>query len=181
MPVSKSNAELPEAEKQLLQTLRSNPDQRGLHERAVALRTAGWPLRAIGEAVNVSRMTVHVWEKSVKQNPDALDRASRCRNIPRLPMTARGSGVTVKKMKFDVPPRDRDRLRELADLAKTVRRWSGPDSPERKASDELDVLVQKYVEERGVAPMSVARHAGVTRRAIMARLERLHAREDVSA
>ena len=181
MPEAKVNAELPEEEKRLLKTLRENPDQRGLHERAVALREAGWPLRAIGEAVSVSRMTVHVWEKSVKQNPDALARAARAKNVPQLPMTARGSGVTVKRMKIDVPTRDRERLKELADQAKTVRRWTTPDSSERKASDELDTLVQKYVEDRGVAPMTVARHAGVTRRAIMARLERLHAREDASA
>jgi predicted regulator of amino acid metabolism with ACT domain len=181
MAVAKSNAELPESEKLRLATLRDNPDQRGLHERAVALREAGWPLRAIGDAVGVSRMTVHVWQKSVQANPDAVNRVKNIKNVPHLPMDARGSGVTVRKMRVDVPPRDRERLKALAQEARTVRRWSAPDSPERKASDELDSLVQKYVEERGVAPMSVARHAGVTRRAIMARLERIHAREELTA
>lgn len=178
MPAKKTNAELPESEKQRLLELRVNTDQRGLRERAVALRNAGWPLRAIGEAVGVSRMSVHVWQSAVQENPDALKRVSQIHDVPNLPLTARGSGVTVKKMRIDVPPHDRERLAELAQQAKTVRRWSTPESSERKASDELDKLVVKYIENRGVAPMTVARHAGVTRRAIMARLERIHKKDE---
>lgn len=185
MPNRKTNAALPESEKQRLLELRNNPDQRGLRERVVALRYAGWPLRAIGEAVNVSRMSVHVWQSMVEENPDAVKRVEQIKDVPTLPMDARGSGVTVRKINIDVPQTDRERLKQLANKAKTVRRWSAEDSEERKASDELDKLVIKYVEKRGVKPMTVARHAGVTRRAIMARLERIHDRsaknEQVSA
>lgn len=181
MPARKTNAKLPESEKTLLLELRQNPDQRGLRERVTALRMSGWPLRAIGDAVGVSRMSVHVWESAVKENPDALKRASHITDTPSLPLTARGSGVSVKKMPVDVPEHDRERLAELSMKAKTVRRWSAEDSPERAASRELDELVIKYVERRNVKPMLVARHAGVTRRAIMARIERIHEREKVSA
>ena len=181
MPVRKTNAELPESEKTRLLELRQNPDQRGLRERVVALRQAGWPLRAIGEAVGVSRMSVHVWEAAVNENPDAMKGVGQIHDVPALPLAARGSGVTVRKMPVDVPEHDRERLLELSQKAKTVRRWSAADSPEREASRELDALVVKYVEKRGVKPMVVARHAGVTRRAIMARIERIHERQGAVA
>ena len=96
-------------------------------------------------------------------------------------MDARGSGVTFKKMKPDVPVDKRDELAEAAQLAKTVRRWTADNSPERRASDKLDEMLIEYVERRKVTPMQVARHAGVTRRAVVARLERIHEREKTSA
>lgn len=181
MRTRKINAELPEAEKQRLQQLRASEDQRPLHFRVLALRDRGWPLRAIGDAIGVSRMSIQVWETDSRKKPEHIAAAKTLKNVPTLPLDVRGSGVSAKKMKIDVPPHDRKRLRELAAQAKTVRRWSAPDAPERVASAELDKLVLKYVRERGVAPMTVARHAGVTRRAIMARLERLDEREVMSA
>lgn len=182
MAVRKTNAELPEDETRVLQELRARPEQQqSLKERVVALRDEGWPLRAIGEAVNVSRMMVHVWEKEIRQNPDALARVEAIDNVPALPLTARGSGTSVRKMQPDVPVKDRERLAELAAQAKTVRRWTPENAPEREASKELDKLVHLYVEKRRVTPMKVARYAGVTRRAIMARLERMHEREAISA
>jgi hypothetical protein len=180
MSTRKTNAELPEDEKSRLLALRDNPDPRELHERVVALRDANWPLRAIGDAIGVSRMSVHVWERTVRDNPDALKRVEKIRDIPHLPLTARGSGVVIKKMKIDVPAHDRELLKELNDKAKTVRRWSPEDSEERVASEKLDKLVLKY-RKRGVAPMTIARYAGVTRRAIMARLERIEERQDAVA
>lgn len=181
MSTRKTNAELPESEKIRLLALRENPDQRGLHERVVALRSDNWPLRAIGDAIGVSRMSVHVWERSVRDNPDAMKRVAKITDTPPLPLTARGSGVAVRKMKMDVPEHDRERLRQLQTQAKTVRRWSPENSDERIASTELDALVLKYVQKRGVPPMTVARYAGVTRRAIMARIERLEKSESSAA
>ena len=181
MATRKTNAELPDIERARLLELRADPDQRKLHERVVALRRKKWPLRAIGEAIGVSRMSVHVWEAQVNENPDALARVDKIDDVPDLPLYARGSGAVLRKVKVGIPPEDQEKLAELAQKARAVRRWSPPDSPERLASAELDTLVMKYADRRGVTMMDIARYAGVTRRAIVARVERIHEREDATA
>ena len=177
----KTNAELPDAEVRRLQELRLNEDTRALRARVLALRDRDWPLRAIGDAVGVSRMSVQVWETRSRNDDVIVQLSEALDDVPALPMDARGSGVTFKKMKPDVPVDKRDELAEAAQLAKTVRRWTADNAPERRASDKLDEMLIEYVERRKVTPMQVARHAGVTRRAVVARLERIHEREKTSA
>lgn len=180
MATRKINAVLPEKEQSILRELRSASDQSHLHTRVIALRDAGWPLRAIAEGLDVSRMSIQMWETAARKD-DEIKKAAATITVPVLPLDARGSGTSAKRMRMDVPPHDRERLAELATQARLVRGWTPKDAPERKAAYEFDQLLIKYVENRKVTAMSVARHARVTRRAIVARIERAHEREKAGA
>lgn len=171
MNARKVNAELPASEAEILRDLRERGETRQLHGRVLALRNQSWPLRAIADVIGVSRMSVQIWGRDAVEDPELVELAGTL-DVPPLPDNARGSRVTGRKMKVDVPPKDRDRLKELAVSARQVRRWTPPNAPERVASHELDRRVLTYL-NRGVTAMDIARAAGVTRRAIAARLERI--------
>lgn len=174
MTAPKYNATLPEAEITALQQAKLDGNTGPL---IIALRDAKWPLRAIATGLGCSRMSVQVWEKNARQQPELVSAAAQL-HVTQLGFDMRGSGVLDFRKDMDVPAAERERLAYLASQAKRVRRWTPPDAEERRAATELDSLLIKYVEQRGITPMAVSRHAGVTRRAIVARLERVHAREE---
>lgn len=174
----KTNPVLPDTESERLTALRGGEDRSSLYAYVLALRQAGWPLRAIADPVGVSRMGVKLWEDTAKKLE--LQAAATALDVPKPPLMSVGSGVSAARRTIDVPQRDRQRLYDLQQLARLVRQSTPAGAPSRLASDELDGLLVKYVEIRGVQPMVVARHAGVTRRAIVARLERLHERQEAA-
>jgi DNA-directed RNA polymerase specialized sigma24 family protein len=137
----------------------------------IALRANNWPLRAIADVFDVTRVAAKAWHERALQNPEAVQLAKEF-VVPSLPLSARGSQVKAVRLKPDVHPEDRERIRSLAVLASTVRRWTPQDSPERRAARELEALIKHYVDDLKVSPSTIAAHAGVSRRAIAQRLEK---------
>lgn len=153
---------LPDDEGALLQRLRET-DRRRFLIRVRALVDSGWPLRAVGEPLGAGRSTVRSW-KMAAADANMNDLA----DLPPVPGRAR---LHVVRLRPDVPEEEREHLIELAQSARSVNRWTPADAPERKASQELNELLAKYV-ERGVPVRTLANRLGVTYRAVVARLER---------
>lgn len=170
----KTHAVLPKDEADRLRQLREDKNYEELYLRTLALREAKWPLRAIADELGVSRMAVKNWEDSAKKR-NLADKLSTV-TVPELPLDAVGSEGRPVRKPIDVPTDERETLRILAQSAKKVRRWTPLNAQERQDAAKLDELLVKHFEARGVQPMIIARHAGVTRRAVVARLERYHAR-----
>lgn len=134
----------------------------------LGLREAGWPLRAIAEPFDVSRVTVKNWESRAIANS-----AQPTVGVWPVPLDARGIKVRPKRIPPDVPTKDRQRIAELSDQARRVRRWTADNAPEKKAANELEDLIYQYVVIRKVPAAVFARYANVTRRAIMQRIEKM--------
>jgi len=134
----------------------------------LSLRNAGWPLRSIAEPFGVTRVTAKNWESRALAAHLVADLP-----VPALPLDVRGMKVRVKRIPPGIPSKDRKRIAELAVLARRVRRWTGEDTPEKQAANELEELIYLYVVERKVPASVFAQAAGVTRRAIMQRVEKI--------
>lgn len=167
----KTNAQLPPQEAERLRELRAKTDPAALYARVLVLRAKGWPLRAIGEPLSVSRMGVRSWQLRAENDLTVLERLSDENDVPDLPLHARGSDVRPARVVPQVPKEDADRMRELSVLVRDIRGGTPQDSPARTAADELYRLLDHHINERGVPAQHVANEVGVTRRAIMARLE----------
>lgn len=161
--MTKELATLPEEVVTQLKDLREAQDYTALHDFTATLRKQGWPLRAIATPLGVSRSAVRNWE--------VAGTAEQKTDVPSPPKTVHGSKTRKVKIPRDVPQSDRDRLRSLAETARSRTRWSNANSPEYRASEELDSLVAKYA-ARKVPLATIARHMGVTRRAVAQRLEK---------
>lgn len=128
----------------------------------VALRTQGWPLRAIGEPFGVSRTAVQGWEK--KHNPEkALP------EVPKLPSKPKKEKDKVKK--YTLTPEECKTLRELADLASTVRRYTDIYAPSRLAANDLEQKLLEYT-NLGVSKVDLAKASGVSDSSIKQRLRK---------
>jgi hypothetical protein len=157
-----SLVQLPEDEGALLRSLRET-DRRLFLIRVRALIDAGWPLRAVGEPFNTGRSTVRAWKLAATEATN--------KDLEALPSVPTRSRLKVVRLRPDVPEEERDHLVELAQQARSVNRWTPPTAPERRASQELNELLQLYV-NRGVPIRTLADRLGVTYRAVVARLER---------
>jgi hypothetical protein len=153
---------LPPEEGELLRQLRDT-DRPHFLVRVRALVDAGWPLRAVGEPFGAGRSTVRSWKMSASDSA-RVDMA----DLPPVPARTK---LKVVRMRPDVPEEERAHLVELSQAARNVNRWTPQDAPERKASQELNELLQRYV-DRGVPVRTLANRLGVTYRAVVARLER---------
>lgn len=161
---------LPEAYSEELASLpRKSPE---VLSHIYALRQRGWPLRAIAAPLEISRVTVANWADEASKSKDIVLHALSI-PAPHVPLDAKGQGIIVRKIPKGIPEKDRKRIQELTETASKNTRWSRSDSPERIASRELDELVDKYVCQRSVSASTFAEVAGVTRRAIMQRVERV--------
>lgn len=166
----KTRVSLPESEAKTLQQLRkTEPVQ--FYAHIIALRERGWPLRAIGEPFDVTRVAVSNWEKKAYDSEEAI-LASRSVTVPELPINGHGSKSRAAKIVPDVPPADQARIARLAPLAAKNTRWSDPKSPERLAAQELNELFAYYHLYRKVPAAALARYAGVSRRSVMQRLNK---------
>lgn len=167
----KTNAVLPEHEVERLRKLRTLDNPAELRARVLALRRKRWPLRAIGEALDVTRMGVRSWVLAAEEDPEIVNRSRQITDVPPLPLTARGSGVSIKRVYPRVPEPDLERMKELAPQVRTIRGSTPKDHPSREAAREYSDLLDLYINKRKVPAQHVARAVGVTRRAIVARLE----------
>lgn len=167
----KDIAQLPQSIENILVTTRAEQPTLFL-AYVIALRKQQWPLRAIATPFDVSRVSAKNWETKALNDPQAV-KLSETLNIPPIPLSVRGAGVRAKKIPRDIPLEDRQRIAELSLLARKVRRWTPDDSPEKRASHEFEDLINKYVVERKVPASVFARYAGVTRRAITQRVDRM--------
>ena len=137
----------------------------------LALRQAGWPLRSISEPLGVSRVAASNWEKRASEDPSKILAAGGV-SAPQIPLEAKGQSIRRIRISAKPTPEITASLRSLSELASKNTRWSRLDSPERLASRELDRLVTRLVRDVGISASEVARTVGVTRRAIMQRIER---------
>lgn len=167
---NKKNAQLPEVTAQQLKTARET-SQTDFYALIIALRDRRWPLRAIGDVFGVTRVAAKAWYTRALEDSVAAERAKTL-SVPNLPINTRGNGVKATKIVPDVPVKDRTVIRDLAEKAKNVRRWTPADSPERDAALELEELLYHYHKNRNVPVTKLAEYAGVTRRAVAQRLEK---------
>ena len=129
----------------------------------MALRTRNWPLRAIAEALGVSRTAVQGWERKCPPGTPLPD----AEWLPTPPPKERTSG-TKKKELTDEECRT---LRELADDASTVRRYTDENAPARRSADLLESKLYTY-RVKGVSLTQLAEACGVSRSAIAQRLRK---------
>lgn len=132
----------------------------------LTLREADWPLRAIAEPFNVSRTAAMKWETKAKGHSEVSI------NPDLLLVTPEGYGVRRKRIIPDIPKADLKKLKELAIQAKGVTRWTPHTHPAKIAAIHLEKMILHYTQERKVPVSVVARHLGVTPRAIAQRIEK---------
>ena len=167
--MERSVVELPLEEQTKLQDVRASNDLVALRQRVLALRLAKWPLRAIGDPLDAPRSTVRMWEKGADPNGELP-------SVPECDRAQRDRGERVVNMRMDVPPDDRDQLRQLAEEARNVRGRTPKTSPARIAADKLDNMISEYISHK-VPVKRIADHMGVTPRAVAARFERYQSRK----
>lgn len=171
--MSRSLTQLPIEEQDTLKALREANDLPALRQRVLALRLAKWPLRAIGDPLDTPRSTVRMWEMGADKSGDIP-------SVPECERAKRDRGERVVRLRMDVPPEDRDRLKALAESARTVRGRTPKDAPARKDADVLDELIDQYI-DRNVPVKRIANYMDVTPRAVTARHERFLERKKDSA
>lgn len=165
----KSKATLPKEVAETLVQLKSS-DPTSFSSHILALRNVGWPCRAIADAFGVSRTAASHWEKSARENDNAVLRAHSIQ-VPSLPIDGFGSKITKERVVPDITAEQADELANLTEVASKNTRWHSEESPERKAAAELVRLLTFYTETRKVPLSVLARHAKVTRRALAQRME----------
>jgi transposase len=127
-----------------------------------ALRTQGWPLRAIGEPFGVSRTAVQGWE--TKYSPE-----TPLPEVPELPQKKKKS--KEKKQKYVLTPEECQKMAELAETASSVRRYTDENAPSRKAAEEFERYLLEYT-DLGVSRADLARASGVSDSSIKQRLRK---------
>lgn len=153
---------LPEATKRLLQETNTQEQT----ELICALAAEGWPVRVLSDATGLSKATIH---RRISGNKNQTPSSKH--PVPPFNHKLYGHGVRAKKIVRNLTQADRAKIHDLQQQAKTKTRWSTPTSKENLASEELDRLVLKYV-QRKVSLTVIAKHMGVTRRAVAQRIEK---------
>lgn len=151
---------------ELLDT-RDDENRARFYSLILGAKNAGYSFSEIAEPLEVSRSAANQWHKS------ALRAEVEPADIPKRVEPPHDPTGIPRKITPDVPPAQREHILNTANLARKNSRWSREDSPERKASYELERLITLHIKQRKVPVASFARHAGVTRRAIMQRVEKL--------
>jgi len=116
-----------------------------------SLRLNNWPLSVISDMIGLSKTTVSRWEKKDTSVP-----------LPETPDYPRNRQVSEAESAL---------LANLAKKASKVRGMTPEKSPYRVAQQQLEQLLLTLY-EKGVTVSELARHCGVTRRAIYQRLEK---------
>lgn len=131
-----------------------------------SLRSRRWPLRAISDGLGVSRSIVSIWEKKGLDSPDPKVEVLAEDMPAELPQKIRPvySSYTLSED-------DKKELFDLAREASTVRRFTDPNAPSRKAASELEGKLHAH-RESGASLADLARACGVSRRAVAQRLEK---------
>lgn len=160
----------PKVVKKLAHLRKTSPKE--FDAAVLSLYTQGWSLSSIGDPLGVTKVTVKNWKDRADRDP-ATRALLPFAQMPPLPLEQRDPSIRPRKIVRDIPSADRIRIRELQEKARRVRSWTLPESEEQRAADELEDLINLYVLQRKVSPAVFARHAGVTRRAIVQRIEKL--------
>lgn len=116
-----------------------------------SLRDSCWPLSTLATALDVSKTTVAKWGNKDFDTKE------------------------VETPPFYIPPTISDIeasvLAELTKKSSTVRRFTAPNSPARKAAEALESMLLD-LRSKGVSVTDLAKACGVTRRAINQRLDK---------
>lgn len=129
-----------------------------------ALRLECWPLRAIGEPFGVSRTAVQGWESKYTEGT-ALPK------VPELPVQQVVKDRKNTTKKIELADEEIEDLRQLADLASGVRRFTDRNAPSRRAASELESKLIEY-SKRGVSRKQLAAYCGVSDSSIKQRLRK---------
>lgn len=159
---------LPYHEAETLRKLYDSGDRVCLQLYIVALRAQLWSLQEIADVLNVSRSTVLFWERN------APDRAAIMPTVPLSHRAIENAGVRTLKKRVHIPKNDRALLPHLAQQARKVTRTTPSSSQLKKDAELFDRLIEIYL-ERTVPITEIAQAAGISHRAISARLERKNA------
>lgn len=116
-----------------------------------SLRLNNWPLSTISDMMGLSKTTISRWEKKETTSP-----------LPETPIYPKNRPISEEESQ---------NLHSLAQKASKVRGMTPEKSPYRLAQKELEALLLKFYQE-GVTISELAKHCGVTRRAIYQRLEK---------
>lgn len=128
-----------------------------------ALRTEGWPLRAIAAPFSVSRTAVQGWEKKYTEGVTLP-------TAPPLPLPPRQSRTNSSK-KYTLELDQIQELQHLANLASGVRRYTDRNAASRKAATELEQKLIEY-SDSGVSRAQLAKYCGVSDSSIKQRLRK---------
>lgn len=123
----------------------------------------GWSLNDIAIPLSVSKSTVGLWKNKYIPNPNPN---------PTVPVKPQKIPGTLKKITPDIPLKDQERIKELAELVKKRTRWSRKNAPEVLAARELETMIDLYIVQRGVSVARFAKVAGVSRKAIIQRMKK---------
>lgn len=137
----------------------------------VSLHNNGWSLQEIADGFEVSKSAVANWEKKGKTFIDT-DQVTQSSNVPQKEEKPTSSSKTPKKEQVDFPIEAQQKILQLAQAASKVSRNTPVDAPSRVAAIELEKLLAEY-KEKGVSYSKLAAAAGVTRRAIAQRLDKV--------
>lgn len=137
----------------------------------VALHNHNWSLQEIATSFSVSKSAVANWEKKGKKIINGLPFVVSD-TLPYKEKKDTSPSKAPEKIQPDFPIDAQQKILTLAQAASKVSRNTPLDAPSRKAAKELEELLAFY-KEKGVSYSKLAAAAGVTRRAIAQRLEKL--------
>jgi IS30 family transposase len=152
----------------LLKDLREQDDKQPFYAMIVSLRRNRWPLRAIAEALDVSRSIVNIWETK-------LEDRTKVPVSEEVPPTI-NEQVKPLYSRYTIDIDEGAELARLTQIAANVRRFTDPHAPARLAAIELEdrLLVHRRA---GASLQQLALVCNVSRRAIAQRLEKAEKRE----
>lgn len=154
----------PETVTQLVALRDSDKDK--FYALVMALRTRNWPLRAIAEPLGVSRTAVQGWERKYAHR---IPLPSDAEWMPTPPPKERTSGTERKALTDE----EISSLRELAEDAATVRRYTDQNAPARRSAALLESKLYTH-RVNGISLTQLAEACGVSRSAIAQRLRKFN-------
>lgn len=154
---------LSEETKLILKEAYDLEDKHDFYNLILSLRKKNWPLRAMADALNVSRTAVQNWER--KADPDKISDS-----VEELPQKI-DAQIRPLYSKFVLSKEQASSLLALAKKAALVRKNTLENAPEKLAAKELEQLLMEY-KEQGCSLSQLARVCHVSRRAIAQRLEK---------
>lgn len=165
------NQALPQQEVDLLHALAQQEDLDPLFTRTALLYENGWTLRAIGEACQPKkqRSTIRTWVQKAKPPTPASDPAYTPETLP-VPILATPETYTPTRIPSPgISTADRERIKELAPVARKYRATMHPNHAAAVANREFTEIATRLHEDH-VSVQELADAASVTYRAMARRL-----------
>lgn len=170
---------LPENIQEQLRAVQASPTANAdLPDYIIALRSRGWTLDSIGEALELSRERVRqIASKVSEERVSTVIRTVETLNGPLPSPAPRVKPVVEKKPPIEPLPENVERMLELQPLAQQVR---GNGTKYRVEAEEYNKLINFEHTERGVPLTRLAAALGVTHGALRFRLVRYGYKETQS-